>query len=128
VAFPIDALSCRTRTLCRLATASLYRFAVKVFPDFFVRRLLIEGSSMEPTFQAGDRLTALRRWRRVRVGDVVVLRDPRDHQRWIIKRCVAKVGPSIDVRGDNPAASTDSREFGPVRDRDVIYLVLASSR
>jgi signal peptidase I len=82
---------------------------------------------MEPTFHAGDRLTALRRWRRVRVGDVVVLRDPRDRGRWILKRCVARVGRSLEVRGDNSAASTDSREFGPVRDRDVIYLVLANS-
>ncbi len=94
---------------------------------FFVRRVIVEGSSMEPTFHPGERLTALRRWRRVRVGDVVVLRDPRDRRRWILKRCVARVGPALEVRGDNPAASTDSREFGPVRDRHVIYLVLAPS-
>jgi signal peptidase I len=83
---------------------------------------------MEPTFRPGERLTALRRWRAVRVGDVVVLRDPRDPQRWILKRCVAKAGASLEVRGDNAAASTDSRAFGPVRSRDVIYLIVAPSR
>jgi nickel-type superoxide dismutase maturation protease len=94
---------------------------------FLVRRVLVEGSSMEPAFQPGDRLTAFRRWRRVRVGDVVVLRDPRDPRRWILKRCVARVGGSLEVRGDNAAASTDSREFGLVHDRDITYLVPPSS-
>jgi phage repressor protein C with HTH and peptisase S24 domain len=83
---------------------------------------------MEPTFHSGQRLTAVRRWRRVRVGDVVVLRDPREYDRWIIKRCVARDGASLEVRGDNPAASTDSREFGPVRARRVAYLVLTNAR
>jgi len=83
---------------------------------------------MEPTYHSGERLTAVRRWRRVRVGDVVVLRDPRDHRRWILKRCVARIGPSLEVRGDNPDASIDSREFGTVRDRDITYLVLANAQ
>jgi nickel-type superoxide dismutase maturation protease len=89
------------------------------------RRLVVEGSSMAPTYTPGERLTALRPWRRVKVGDVVVVRDPRDGGRWLLKRCVARRGRALEVRGDNPSASTDSRDFGPVDVAEVAYLVLA---
>lgn len=48
-------------------------------------------------------------------GDIVVVPDPRVPARQLIKR-VAAVGPDgrLDLAGDNPAASTDSRTFGPV--------------
>lgn len=89
----------------------------------FVRRVSVEGTSMAPTYQPGDRLTAVRRWRRVRAGDVVVVRDPRVPERWLLKRCVARVGDRLDLRGDNGAESTDSRDFGTVPSRSVRYLV-----
>jgi type IV secretory pathway protease TraF len=78
---------------------------------------------MAPTYLPGERLTAWRRWRAVRPGDVVVVRDPRDGQRWLLKRCVQVVGSQVDLRGDNAQASTDSRDFGLVSSRHVIYLV-----
>ncbi|NNN09973.1 MAG: S26 family signal peptidase [Acidimicrobiaceae bacterium] len=89
-----------------------------------VRRVKVEGPSMLPTYVAGEVLTGIRKWRRVRVGDVVVLRDPRDASRWLLKRCVAREGPMLDVRGDNEQASTDSRDFGLVESKNVRYLVL----
>jgi type IV secretory pathway protease TraF len=82
---------------------------------------------MSPTYLPGERVTALRRWRPIRPGDVVVLRDPRDLSRWILKRCVAKIGSLLDLRGDNAAASTDSREFGLVESRAVAYIVICPS-
>ncbi len=73
---------------------------------------------MRPTLEPGDHLLVLRRrWfrrRRLRPGHLVVVPDPRSPDRFLVKRITA-VGPSsIRVRGDNPAASTDSREFGAV--------------
>ncbi|HUY42847.1 MAG TPA: S26 family signal peptidase [Acidimicrobiales bacterium] len=91
--------------------------------EFFVRRVTVQGSSMTPTYLPGERLTAWRRWRRIRPGDVVIVRDPRDPTRWLLKRCAKRVGEQLDLRGDNPYASTDSRDFGLVSSRDVIYLV-----
>jgi nickel-type superoxide dismutase maturation protease len=96
---------------------------VSALVEFFVRRVTVEGSSMAPTYLPGERLTAWRRWRAVRPGDVVVVRDPRDGQRWLLKRCVQVVGSQVDLRGDNAQASTDSRDFGLVSSRHVIYLV-----
>jgi nickel-type superoxide dismutase maturation protease len=95
--------------------------------EFFLRRVTVEGMSMAPTYLPGERLTALRRWRRIHVGDVVVVRDPRDPRRWLLKRCVARVGSRLDLRGDNADASTDSRNFGLVSSRNVAYIVLAGS-
>ena len=97
------------------------------FVEFFLRRVTVEGSSMAPTYLPGERLTALRRWRPIRTGDVVVVRDPRDGNRWLLKRCVGRVGRRLDLRGDNVAASTDSRDFGLVDARDVAYIVLSPS-
>lgn len=79
---------------------------------------------MVPSFVAGERITAVRRWRRVRVGDVVVVRDPRENGRMILKRCVGRDGGNLDLRGDNADASTDSREFGLVAGRDVRWIVV----
>jgi nickel-type superoxide dismutase maturation protease len=49
------------------------------------------------------------------IGDVVVARRPDRPELQIIKRIQAidAVG-AIVLSGDNPAASTDSRQFGPV--------------
>lgn len=78
-----------------------------------VRRIVVTGDSMRPTLLPGDRVLALRR-RRARAGDLVVVADPRLPSRLLVKRVVA-VGPvGFTVEGDAPAASTDSRAFGPV--------------
>ncbi|HVB51254.1 MAG TPA: S26 family signal peptidase [Acidimicrobiales bacterium] len=112
----------------KLVTVLVYRFAVTRILEFFVRRVTVEGSSMAPTYLPGERLTAFRRWRRVRLGDVVVVRDPRNPSRWLLKRCVERVGSLLDLRGDNAQASTDSRDFGLVPSRDAIYIVVPTAR
>ncbi len=69
---------------------------------------------MAPALLPGDRLLAVA-GRRARPGDVVAVADPRAPGRIIVKR-VAAAGPEgVTVLGDNAAASTDSRAFGPVR-------------
>lgn len=72
----------------------------------------VQGRSMAPTLLPGDRLLVGRL--PARPGDVVLAADPRDPERELIKR-VASVGPrGIELRGDNPAFSTDARVFGAV--------------
>jgi nickel-type superoxide dismutase maturation protease len=76
-------------------------------------RVVVEGGSMRPTLEPGDRLLVVRR-RSYRPGAVVAVADPRDG-RLLVKR-VAAVQPDgrLVVAGDDPEASTDSRTFGPV--------------
>ena len=42
--------------------------------------------------------------------------DPRYPERILVKRIAAvdRTTTTVDVRGDDPGASTDSRDFGPV--------------
>jgi len=81
---------------------------------------------MAPTYQPGERLTAVRPWRRVRAGDVVVIRTPSIPTGWMLKRCVAREGTLLDLRGDNAADSTDSRDFGLVPSSAARYIVIAT--
>src|SRR3954451_2426021 len=80
-----------------------------------LRRVVVHGDSMRPALEAGDRLLVAR-FLRPRPGDVVAVVDPRDGDRVMVKR-VASVDRDdrrVTIVGDNPAASTDSRTFGPV--------------
>jgi nickel-type superoxide dismutase maturation protease len=80
-------------------------------------RVVVDGDSMLPTLEEGDRLLVLRigHRRRLRAGDLVTLRDPRESGPVVLVKRVADLdGGSADVRGDNPPASTDTRAFGRV--------------
>lgn len=87
--------------------------------------IAVEGHSMRPALEEGDRLLVVRR-RRYRPGDVVAARDPRDPGRVVVKR-VAEVDGSGDrfvLLGDDPDASTDSRTFGSVHRNQVLGLAV----
>jgi nickel-type superoxide dismutase maturation protease len=78
-----------------------------------LRRVEVEGRSMLPTLQPGDRLLASRLLP-ARAGALAALRDPREPNRLLVKRVACRGVRTFEVRGDNPAESTDSRQFGPV--------------
>jgi nickel-type superoxide dismutase maturation protease len=91
-----------------------------------VRRIEVAGESMLPALRPGDRLLVVQNMR-MRVGDVVALRDPRRPRRTLVKRVAALPGGAVTVAGevlragdgyvvlgDNLHASTDSRSFGAV--------------
>ena len=83
-----------------------------------VRRVEVAGVSMVPALAPGERLLVVGPWP-IRPGQVVAVTDPGDPGRSMVKR-VRSVSPAgVDVRGDNPAASTDSRHFGPLPRRAV---------
>jgi nickel-type superoxide dismutase maturation protease len=78
-----------------------------------LRRVEVEGDSMWPTLLPGDRLLVVRR-RASRPGQLVVVADPRQPSRLLVKRVATAGGGRLTVVGDNPARSTDSRSFGPL--------------
>ncbi len=88
-----------------------------------VRRLVVEGSSMTPTLMPGDRLLVVRPLR-LRPGDLVAVPDPRHGGRLLIKRIMTIADGRVELRGDNPGASTDSRDFGAVPTRRVLARVV----
>lgn len=78
--------------------------------------VVVEGSSMSPALEPGDRLLveswSFRR-RRPRPGEIVVAGDPRMPRRELVKRVAALKDDRLALRGDAPL-STDSRIFGPL--------------
>ncbi len=70
---------------------------------------------MEPFCQEGDFVLVNRMsylFSRPKVGQSVVLKDPRDPSRHLIKRITAVRDSFLWVEGDNKERSTDSRNFG----------------
>jgi signal peptidase I len=77
---------------------------------------------MSPTLEPGDLVAVTSLRRRPGRGEIVVLRRSEGPE--MIKRVGALEGErfggdpvplaSVVVEGDNPTASTDSREFGPI--------------
>ena len=83
------------------------------------KRVEVEGTSMLPTLAPGDRLLVARRpfgqgAPRLAPGDLAVVQDPEVAGRLLVKRVGSVEQGSVVVLGDNPAASRDSRSFGPV--------------
>jgi nickel-type superoxide dismutase maturation protease len=82
------------------------------------RRFAISGASMQPALEPGDWVLvdekAYRR-RLPRRGHIVVAADPRDPARHLVKRVAGvDLHRQVQLAGDNPDESTDSRHFGPV--------------
>ena len=79
---------------------------------------------MEPTLRAGDWIVVSSISRPPRVGEIVLVRDPRDPQNLMLKRVVAVAAGTCTLLGDRPEESTDSRTFGPVPLANVIARAL----
>ena len=92
---------------------------------FPLRRVLVTGPSMAPALRHGDQLLVWLRapGRRLHAGAVVVVRLP---DRPLSVKRVARVDPGgkVWVEGDNPLASTDSRELGALEPDSVAGVAL----
>lgn len=122
-----------------MSRKSLRRFLrlISVVPGLYTivafacaRRVRITGRSMSPALLPGervlfDRLAFARD--SPQIGDVALLQHPDRPGLRIVKRITALPGDIVGgrtlgrgeywVEGDNAGASTDSRDFGPVRRR-----------
>jgi nickel-type superoxide dismutase maturation protease len=82
------------------------------------RRVRVAGASMIPTLSADDEVLVDTRAFENRLpdmGEIVVAHRP-DRPEVILVKRVTGVLPDgrVILRGDNPSASTDSLDFGPV--------------
>jgi nickel-type superoxide dismutase maturation protease len=85
----------------------------------FLRRVV--GTSMAPMLKPGQLILATPLRRRLRPGQVVVLRK---NNRELIKRIERVEFDKVFVIGDNPDASTDSRQFGWLDSSTVVARVI----
>ena len=75
---------------------------------------------MEPALREGDWLLVVPPRRTPRGGDIVVVRDPRERTRLLLKRVAAVAPEGVLVLGDRDDHSTDSRHFGAIPLDDVV--------
>lgn len=81
---------------------------------FLLRR--IHGQSMHPTLRSGKIIFALKVFKRLNPGDLVIVRHNGVEK---IKRVKLVTDSKLYIVGDNESASTDSRQFGWL-DRSVV--------
>jgi len=88
----------------------------------------IQGRSMYPTLQSGDLVVWIRialHW--LKPGQIVVARWP--HSKALIAKRVAQCSAStVELVGDNPPESTDSRHFGAISRGTLAGVVVAIYR
>ena len=88
-------------------------------------RVEVAGNSMAPTLAHGDWLLCRAiRGIDVRPGHIVVAEQPDRLGFLVVKRAIRRMDAGWWLEGDNPAASDDSRTFGPVSDADVQAVVM----
>ncbi|MPN08097.1 Signal peptidase I T [bioreactor metagenome] len=79
---------------------------IAVVLAFFIRHYIVElymveGPSMRPTLQNGERLVVnkfIYRFNKPAKGEVIVFRYPRDPSRDFIKRVIAEPGDTIEIK------------------------------
>jgi nickel-type superoxide dismutase maturation protease len=112
----------RSRLVLLLVGAVVGSLAGVALAGFGRRRLdavEVLGRSMAPQLHPGDRLLveSFTYARRPPVaGEVVLAADPREPSRELVKRVFAVDAASrtLELRGDAPETSTDSRAFGAI--------------
>lgn len=120
--------------------AILILLVLLAFARFALLIVRVDGTSMTPTYQSGDRVLAVRRWLwpTLKRDSVIILRHPPDAPvagpagtpaPLLVKRLVGLPGDDnvpeghVFVLGDGPG-SYDSATFGPVPARLVIGRVV----
>jgi nickel-type superoxide dismutase maturation protease len=80
----------------------------------FRQAVRVSGTSMRPTLDEDDVVMITARFRPA-VGDIVLVEHPYKKSVSMLKR-VASIAENgrVELRGDNPDESTDSRTFGSV--------------
>ena len=84
-----------------------------------LQTVAVAGDSMAPTYHDGDWL--LTRWGgRYKVGQVLIVERNERPGIYLVKRLVRVEGGKYWVEGDNPLASTDSRQWGFLDSQEIL--------
>ena len=98
---------------------------------FPIMRFRVEDSSMEPILRPGDYVIVNRLayvFGNPTKNDVIVLRDPLQKDKFLIKRIADIRDSEYFVIGDNKEISHDSRHFGPVESNSIVGKVWIRAR
>jgi signal peptidase I len=113
------------------------------FSHYGVALSVVNGTSMQPTLQNGDRLLVNKFMLLLRspsVGDVITFRDPSDQTRFLVKRVIGVPGDVIEIRGGSLYRNgvrvvekyidsvIEDGDFGPIRVQPGTVFVLGDNR
>ena len=83
------------------------------------RAVRVSGHSMRPLLSDGD-VVLVKQTSEVAIGDVVLASHPFKTSVTILKRVVSMDDAgNVELVGDDPSASSDSRSFGSIPMRDI---------
>lgn len=103
------------------------KLQTKLIEYFFLLSPIIKfkviGESMEPTLQEND-FVFLNKFSYLlippQINDIIVLKDPINKEKYIIKRIREIKDQKFFVVGDNKNKSTDSNVFGWISKKDIL--------
>ena len=90
---------------------------------FIAQPFIVQGASMEPTFENGEYLIVDQlsyNFETPERGDVIIFRYPRDPSKFFIKRIVGLPGETVTVRGDTVTIVNGDYPEGLVLDESYI--------
>ncbi|MBU2495802.1 MAG: signal peptidase I [Candidatus Omnitrophota bacterium] len=79
----------------------LFAFFVSAFFFFSVKKggfFYTDSGSMEPTIRPGDRM-ALINTRDLKRNDIIIFRDPKNTEKYLVKRVIGLPGDTVEVAG-----------------------------
>jgi signal peptidase I len=111
--------------------------------QFGVALSVVNGTSMQPTLQDGDRLLINKfslLFDTPKKGDVITFRDPSDPNRYLVKRVIGLPGDTVEIRNgvlyvngtamQEPYINSriEDGDFGPVRVKEGTVFVMGDNR
>ncbi len=82
---------------------------------------------MYPAYKAGETIFVSKS-KNFNIGDVVVASHPHKKNQLILKRIHGIEGNLMELWGDNPKESSDSRQFGKIERSSIKYKVILPKR
>lgn len=100
-------------------------FSSLFFSLFPLVKYQVHGNSMQPQYPDSANILVQKKWFlcKLRINEVIILKDPRTNER-IIKRIKYIKRGRFFVVGDNAIESTDSRTFGLISPQQIIGKVI----
>lgn len=89
---------------------------VTVLFTYVVRVVSVDGDSMEPTLNTGDRVIISSLFYEPKAGDIVVISQPNEKNKPLIKRIIAVGGQTVRIDGETGNVYVD----GKIIDEDYI--------
>lgn len=87
---------------CAILASIAIAFIITSFSnEYLIQAYAVPSGSMEPTIETGERVFAEQisyYFRNIEPGDIIVFEDPENSSRYLLKRCIAVGGQTIDLQ------------------------------